>query len=65
MPVSSQQLREEFLHLLVRDSETKDRRRKDFNQALFDAEAGYPIWTEIDLRMVMEKFDKAVRNLNR
>lgn len=59
------ELREEFLRLLTVDSETKDARRKEFNQAIFDAERGYAIWTGTDLGMVMEKFDKAVKNLGR
>jgi hypothetical protein len=58
-----QELREEFLRLLTVDSETKDGRRKEFNQAIFDADRGYAIWTSLTLDMVMGKFDKAVRNL--
>jgi hypothetical protein len=56
-------LREEFLRLLTEDSETKDRRRREFNQAIFDAERGYACFNDTDLGMVMEKFDRAVRNL--
>ena len=59
----SDELREEFIRLLTVDSETNDRRRKDFNQAIFDAERGYAIWNGTDLDMVMDKFDRAVRNL--
>lgn len=59
----SDELREEFLRLLTVDSETNDRRRKEFNQAIFDADRGYAIWNGTDLSMVMDKFDRAVRNL--
>ncbi len=57
-------LREEFIALLTRDSETTDRRRKDYNQAVF-MDNGESSWTSIDLDMVLEKFDKAVKNINR
>lgn len=54
-------LRAEFLRLLTVDSETQDRRRREYNQAIFDP-TGYAIWSSTDLDMVMEKFDKAVKN---
>ena len=57
------QLRDEFVRLLTVDSETHDRRRKEFNQAIFDAERGFACFNGTDLGMVMEKFDRAVRNL--
>lgn len=60
----SDKLREEFLKLLTVDSETDDRRRKEYNQAIFDPDRGYAIWTLMDLEMVMSRFDKAVRNLD-
>jgi hypothetical protein len=53
-------LRSMFLHLMTTDSATKDRRRKEFNQAIFHPE-GWAIWSSTDLDMVMEKFDKACR----
>lgn len=61
-------LRDEFLRLLTVDSETSDRRRKDYNQALFMVSPdpyfdGKQAWTSIDLGMIMEKFDKAQRNI--
>ena len=61
----SERLRAEFLRMLTEDSVTKDRRRREFNQAIFRAPEGYAIWSSTDLDMVMEKFDKAVRNLGR
>ena len=57
-------LRAEFLRLLTTDSDTKDRRRKDHNQAIFNPK-GWAIWSSTDLDMVMEKFDKAVRNMEK
>ena len=54
-------LRGEFLRLLTTDSETHDRRRREFNQAIFNAKGGWAVWSSTDLGMVMEKFDKAAR----
>lgn len=54
-------LRAMFLHLLTTDSATNDRRRKEFNQAIFNADEGWAIWSSTDLDMVMDKFDKACR----
>jgi len=50
------------------DSETHDARRKDFNLAIFidpnDKQfGGHQVFCETDLDMVMEKFDKAIREL--
>lgn len=56
-------LRNELLRFMTEDSETRDMRRKDYNQAIFDAETGYPIWTRTSLNMVLDKFDKAVRSI--
>lgn len=53
-------LRDEFLHVLTVDSETNDRRRKDFNQALFDPNEGWAVWSSTSLDMVLAAFDKAV-----
>jgi len=55
-----EKLRELFLRYLVEDSETQDARRREFNQAIFDKE-GWAVFNETDLGMVMEKFDKAVK----
>lgn len=63
--MSEERLREEFLKGLTVDSETRDRRRKEFNQAIFDAERGYAIFNGTDLGMVMEKFDQAVKEMRR
>jgi hypothetical protein len=58
-------LRDEFFRMLTEDSETKDRRRKEYNQAIFDAIEGWPVFTSTDLWMVLDKFDAAVHNLGR
>ena len=58
-------LRAEFFRLLTEDSETKDRRKKEFNQAIFDAKEGWQVFNGTDLNMVMEKFDSAIGNIER
>lgn len=63
--MTNDELRAEFLRLLTQDSETHDRRRRDFNLAIFDADKGYAIWSSTDLDDVMSRFDKAVENLRR
>lgn len=62
---SFDQFRREFLRLLTEDSKTDDARRKEFNQAIFapEAEGGWECFTSTSLDMVMEKFDKAAKNL--
>lgn len=60
-----QKLRNLFIKYLTQDSEIKDRRRKGFNQAIFDAEKGFANYCETDLAMVLEKFDKAVKELEK
>lgn len=50
-----------FITNLTIDSETTDARRKDFNQAIFDAEKGYQIFNGTDLGMVLNKFNKAIQ----
>jgi hypothetical protein len=59
-------LRQLFLKCLTIDGETQDRRRKEFNQAIFIDPAdktlgGRQVFNDTDLDMVMEKFDKAVK----
>lgn len=53
----------EFVRLLTTDSSHRDRRRRDFNQAVFMAD-GKPVWTETTLDMITRKFEKAVRNIS-
>ena len=61
MKVDTEKLRESFIKYLTVDSETKDARRKEFNQAIFNDVEGWAVFTGTDLDMVMEKFDKAVK----
>jgi hypothetical protein len=58
-------LRELFLKRLTIDSDNTDRRKKDFNQAIFDAEEGFACFCNTDLDMIMEKFDLAIKDLKR
>ena len=77
LPPPTEALRAEFVRLLTEDSETRDRRRKEYNQAIFMPDAsgspdyatrgvfysGKAVWSETTLDMVLYKFDKAVKNL--
>jgi hypothetical protein len=58
------QLRAEFIRLLTTDSPHHDARRRDFNQAVFMAD-GEAVWSKTTLDMILGKFDKAARNLER
>lgn len=58
---SPKELRCLFLKYLTIDSSTQDARRKEFNQAIFDAEKGWAVFNGTDLDMVMGKFDKAIK----
>ncbi len=58
-----EELRKAFVKRLTVDSPHHDARRKDFNQAIFDAEEGFACFNGTDLDMVLEKFDAAVRDL--
>ena len=62
--IDAERLRAEFVRLLTVDSEHHDRRRKDFNQAIFNAADGWAIWVITDLEMVLDKFDSAVKALS-
>jgi len=57
-------LRAEFIRLLTEDGPTSDRRRRDYNQAIF-LDSGHAIWCETDLDMVLDKFDRAQQNVLR
>ncbi len=54
-------LRQLFLKYLTIDSEIKDARRKEFNQAIFDEKEGWAVFNGTNLDMVMERYDKAVK----
>jgi hypothetical protein len=59
----TEKLKDLFIKYLTEDSPHNDRRRKDYNQAIFDKNEGWLIWNTCDLDMIMEKFDKAVKEL--
>jgi hypothetical protein len=61
-----QQLRELFIKYLTQDSQIQDARRKEFNQAIFIDPSdkyfgGHQVFARTDLDMVLEKFDRAVK----
>lgn len=58
-----EKLREAFIKRLTVDSPCHDRRRSDFNQAIFDADEGWACFNGTDLYMVLDKFDAAVRDV--
>lgn len=74
-----------FINRMTVDSDHNDRRRKDFNQAIFRYESReevdawnkdceryglpkkrhgqtYPVWSEMDMDMVLQCFDDAVKD---
>ena len=53
--------REAFIQKLTVDSGSQDRRRRGFNQAIFDPKDGLACWTSTDLDMVMTAYDNATR----
>lgn len=61
MNTDYQRLREVFLELLTVDG-SHDRRRKDYNVAIFSPE-GWAIWNRTELEDVMEIFDRAVKRI--
>ena len=65
------ELRELFIKRMTVDSDHNDRRRKDFNQAIFswwsDDETHLPentfqCWSEMTMDMVLQCFDDAVKD---
>ena len=68
IPTEFQELRELFIKRMTEDSETQDARRKEFNQAIFgfrDNGTSYCVWDSIDLDMVLQCFDDAVKDWKR
>lgn len=58
-------LRRLFIKRMTIDSVHNDRRRKDFNQAIFDYNddgSTFAIWSETDMDMVLQCFDDAVKD---
>ena len=54
-----------FINRMTVDSDHNDRRRKDFNQAIFgynDDGSTYAVWSETDMDMVLQCFDDAVED---
>ena len=60
-----EELRAAFLKRLTVDSAYHDRCRKDFNQAIFDAEEGFACFNGTDLAMILDKFDAAVADITK
>lgn len=59
-------LRNLFIKRMTQDSPHHDRRRKDFNQAIFgykDDGSTYAVWSDTDMDMVLRCFDDAVQDL--
>ena len=68
------ELRELFIKRMTIDSEHNDRRRKDYNQAIFGwwadekiktPENTFPCWTPMSMDMVLRCFDDAVKDWRR
>ena len=58
-------LRSLFIKRMTVDSETKDRRRKDYNQAIFGYRSDgdtFPCFEPMDMDMVLDCFDNAVKD---
>lgn len=66
-PAILHELRTRFVELMTVDGDTTDRRRKGYNQAIFNPQSGTPIWVPTDgyLWMVLEKFDRAVKEVSK
>ena len=61
-------LRALFIKRMTEDSETRDRRRKDFNQAIFgfrDNGTTYACFDDMDMSMVLKCFDDSVKDYGR
>jgi hypothetical protein len=59
------ELRGLFIKRLTVDSQCRDRRKRGFNQSLFHPQNGLPHWNRIDLDMVMDAYDNAVKDYRR
>ena len=63
-------LRELFVKRMTVDSEHSDRRKRDFNQAIFcykddKKDETFAIWDDIDIDMVLQCFDNAVSDYHK
>lgn len=59
-----------FIQRMTVDSDHHDRRRRDYNQAIFGyiypgRPETYPVWTYTDMEMVLKCFDDAVKDWRR
>ena len=57
-----------FIRRMTEDSETQDRRRRDYNQAIFhycDDGSTFAVWNDTDMDMVLKCFDDAVKDFRR
>lgn len=61
-PEPSEEFREAFIRRMTVDSAAGDRRRKDFNQAIFMSD-GCAVWSATDLGMVLRCYDNAVKDV--
>lgn len=69
------ELRELFIKRMTVDSDHHDRRRKDYNQAIFcwwdedrveaDPSKTFQCWTQMNMDMVLQCFDDAVKDWRR
>ena len=65
-----EELRELFIKRMTVDSPHNDRRRRDYNQAIFgwwnddekDPEYTYPVWSQMSMDMVLRCFDDAAKD---
>ena len=58
-------IRELFIRRMTVDSDHHDRRRKDYNQAIFTVRedgSTFANWTDTDMDMVLRCWDNAVRD---
>lgn len=56
-----EELRKAFVKRLTVDSPHHDARRKDFNQAIFDADEGFACFNGTDLDMQGQKIERKAR----
>ena len=68
------EMRELFIKRMTVDSDHNDRRRKDYNQAIFDwwddepnktPENTFQCWASMDMAMVLQCFDDAAKDWRR
>jgi len=62
------ELRELFIRRMTKDSETTDRRSRDYNCAIFgyrENGSTYQVWSDMDMDMVLKCFDDAIKDWRR